>query len=229
MRYLGQAAAAFLLSLAIPFASGQATPSGFGGSFQHLQPAQQALIKRWIEEYRVVYNRQLDVETVYNRLPLSARTTFEAITHALMHSNLTSKDGKPMGTALDNIDMIERISGQIPKARGDRQFRAYAYLKPGAMNKLHAAREFKRVHDNTVYHIGYPVISASKAACLQSKSRSPGPAGAPTSTWTIVLQQPSKFSSAGTSHRRIRTFAPAITPRSITAAGTGSRFGGGSC
>jgi hypothetical protein len=74
-----------------------------------------------------------------------------------MHSNLTSKDGKPMGTALDIIDMIERISGQIPKARGDRQFRAYAYLNPGAMNKLHAAREFKRVHDNTVYHIGYPV------------------------------------------------------------------------
>jgi hypothetical protein len=110
-----------------------------------------------VKEYRAIFKRQLSPETLYDQLPMSARTTFQAVTHALMNSKLTSEDGKPMGTALDLIDLVERISGQVPDARGDRQFRIYVYLKPGALNKLHTAREFKRGHDNTVYHIGYPI------------------------------------------------------------------------
>lgn len=135
----------------------QLLPPEFGGKFRQLRPEQQELMRRWVSEYRAIFKRQLNAEELYNDLPLSARTTFQAVTHALSNSKLTTENGKPMGTALDLIDLVERISGQVPDARGDRQFRLYVYLKPGALNKLHAAKEFERGHDNTVYHIGYPI------------------------------------------------------------------------
>jgi hypothetical protein len=149
---------AFSVLFCIAPAKAAQTPSGsLGGKFRQLEPRQQALVKRWADEYRAVFKRKLNIEELYNNLPLSARTTFQAVTHALLNTKLTSADGKPLGTALDLVDFIERISGQVPETRGDRQFRVYVYLKPGAVNKLYAAKEFIRGHDNTVYHHGYPM------------------------------------------------------------------------
>ena len=145
-----------LLSL-FPGAAAQTQRADWGGTFRQLHPEQQALVRRWAAEYEAVLKRRLAPEDVYDQLPLSARTTLQAVTHALMNSKLTSKDGKPMGTALDLVDVVERVSGHVPDTRGDRQFRIYVYLKPGAVNRLYAAREFERQHDNTVYHIGYPL------------------------------------------------------------------------
>ena len=158
LRMLLPAVSLLLLVLA-PLGNAFAQPaaSGFGGTFRQLRPQQQELMRRWVNEYGTIFKRQLNAEALYNQLPMSARTTFQAVTHALLNSKLTSEDGKPMGTALDLIDLVERISGQVPHARGDRQFRIYVYLKPGALNKLQTAREFERGHDNAVYHIGYPI------------------------------------------------------------------------
>lgn len=156
-RLLAGIAAAPLLLQVIPGAPVTAQTRDLGGTYEQLHPKQQALIGRWVDEYKAIYKRQLTAEYIYNRLPLSARTTFQAVTHALMNSRLTSKDGKAMGTALDLVDVVERVSGQVPEARGDRQFRVYVFLKPGAVNKLYQAKEFERGHDNTVYHIGYPM------------------------------------------------------------------------
>ncbi len=128
-----------------------------GGTFRELLPEQKAQLERWVAEYKTVFKRQIDAQQFYDQLPMSARTTFQAVTHALLNTKLTSENGKPMGTALDLVDVVERVSGQVPDTRGDRQFRVYVYLKPGALNTLHAAREFQRGHDNAVYHIGYPI------------------------------------------------------------------------
>jgi hypothetical protein len=152
-----RAAVALLLCQILPAASNAQRESGFGGSFAQLHPRQQELMRRWAEEYRVIYKRQLSPEKIYDALPLSARTTFQAVTHALMNSKLTSKDGKSLGTALDLIELVERFSGQVPDTRGDRQFRVYVYLKPSALNILYQAKEFERGRDNTVYHLGYPI------------------------------------------------------------------------
>ena len=149
--------AALLQIVVVPCAAAQAPPATFGGSFRELKPEQQALVRRWAEEYQDIFKRKLDTEQLYSQLPLSARTTFQAVTHALLNTRLTAENGGPMGTALDLVDVIERVSGQVPGTRGDRQFRVYVYLKPEAVNKLHAAREFRRGRDNTVYHIGYPM------------------------------------------------------------------------
>jgi hypothetical protein len=129
----------------------------FGGQFESLEPGQQALVRKWGAEASQIFRRPMNGVALYNKLPLSARTTFEAVTHALSRSRLTSGTGKPMGTALDLVDLVERVAGQVQGARGDSQFRVYVYLKPDAVDKLYNCREFKRVHDNTVFHIGYPI------------------------------------------------------------------------
>jgi hypothetical protein len=132
-------------------------PRAPGGNYSQLIPEQQALVQRWADEYQKVTGKQLDPEASYDALPISSRTTFEAVTHALAHSTLTDSNGKPLGRALDLVDLVERIAGRVPETRGDAQFRVYVYLKPDALEKLYAAREFRRDHDNTVYHIGYPI------------------------------------------------------------------------
>ncbi|MCU0245705.1 MAG: hypothetical protein MUC42_03975, partial [Bryobacter sp.] len=133
------------------------TPQQFGGNFDGLAPAQKGLVRKWAEEYQKIYQQPLDPKKFYDKLPFSTRTTFEAVTHALSRSALTSGSGKPYGTALDLIEMVERVAGNVPGARGDSQFRIYVYLKPGAVDKLYNSREFKRERDNTVYHIGFPI------------------------------------------------------------------------
>ena len=51
---------------------------------------------------------------------------------------------------------MESISGQVPGASGDHQFRIYVRLVPAALDTLARSQEFKRGVDNTVFHKGYP-------------------------------------------------------------------------
>jgi len=133
-----------------------ATPVEFHGTYEELKPAQQQLIDEWYAEYNRMTNDHSDPKE-YNEFSLSTRTTFEAVTHALMTTNLSDKSGKPMGTALDLVQAIEAINGKVPRARGDLQFRMYVLLKPDALQKLKDSSEFFRDRDNTVYHHGYPL------------------------------------------------------------------------
>jgi hypothetical protein len=135
----------------------QSPQTGLGGKYSALLPEQKALIERWVNEVHKITGVRPDPESSYDQLPLSSRTTFEAVTHALVNSKLTDPSGKPIGRAIDVVDLVERIAGRVPGTRGDHQFRVYVYLKRGAVDKLYLSREFQREHDNTVYHIGYPI------------------------------------------------------------------------
>jgi hypothetical protein len=135
----------------------QAEPRSFGGTFKTLQPAQQRLIVEWVRRFNSTTKKNIDAEQAYDAGRLSQRTTFDAVTHALMNSKLTSQDGRSLGTALDLIDIVDDIAGEEPGARSDRQFRVYVYLKPDALKKLEQSREFKRERDNTHYHMGFPI------------------------------------------------------------------------
>ena len=55
-----------------------------------------------------------------------------------------------------SIEHVESISGQVPGASGDHQFRIYVRLIPDALDTLARSQEFKRGVDNTVFHKGYP-------------------------------------------------------------------------
>lgn len=131
-------------------------PASSGASFERLRTEQKKLVLSWMAEYQKITGRQLDVST-YDSLPLSTRTTFDAVTHALLSTKLTGPKGAPLGTALDLIELVEGVHGHVPDARGDHQFRVYVKLKPDALSRLYRSREFRRTGDNTIYHIGYPI------------------------------------------------------------------------
>ena len=133
-----------------------ATQPQFTGTYEQLRPAQKELIDEWYAEYNRLMNEH-DRPSDYNQLSLSTRTTFEAVTHALLTTSLTNKAGQSMGNALDLVQAIETINGKVPRARGDLQFRMYVVLKPDAVQSLKDSREFFRDRDNTVYHHGYPL------------------------------------------------------------------------
>lgn len=133
----------------------KSTPA-FPGTYEQLKPQQKLLIDDWYADYNKMMHENLPPSD-YDQLSLSVRTTFEAVTHALMTTNLTDQSGKPLGNALTLVESIETINGKIPKARGDLQFRMYVVLQPTALQTLKDCTQFFRDRDNTVYHHGYPV------------------------------------------------------------------------
>ena len=135
--------------------SASVTPQ-FHGTYEELKPQQKQLIDEWYADYNKLTGDHADPKE-YNQFSLSTRTTYEAVTHALMNTTLTDKSGKPMGTALDLVESIETINGKVLRARGDLQFRMYVVLKPDALQKLKGSSEFFRDRDNTIYHHGYPL------------------------------------------------------------------------
>ena len=131
-------------------------PQEFRGTYEELSPAQKKLIDEWYVEYNELTHDNSQ-PTEYNQFSQSTRTTFEAVTHALMTTRLTDKSGKSMGNALDLVQSVEAINGKVPHARGDLQFRMYVVLRPDSLQKLKASSEFFRDRDNTIYHHGYPL------------------------------------------------------------------------
>ena len=112
------------------------------------------------ESYTAGYNEatgfSLTPRDYFNSLTISERTTFDAVTHALMNSELTDENGAPLGHAIDLVRAIERVAGQYYGRSGDEQFRLYVFLREGARDTLEQAQEFSLGHLNTVYHVGYP-------------------------------------------------------------------------
>ena len=133
----------------------KSTPA-FPGTYEQLKPQQKELIDDWYADYNKMMHEDLPPSD-YDQLSLSVRTTFEAVTHALMTTNLKDQSGKSLGNALSLVQSIETINGKVPKARGDLQFRMYVVLQPPALQTLKDCTQFFRDRDNTVYHHGYPV------------------------------------------------------------------------
>jgi hypothetical protein len=101
-----------LLPIALLCGSGLllAQETHFGGNYQQLTVRQKQLVNLWIAEFQKIFNKPANAATVYDRLPLSARTTFEAVTHALSRSQMTSCSGKPLCAALDLVELVDRVS-----------------------------------------------------------------------------------------------------------------------
>lgn len=79
---------------------GQASSSSqpaFGGTYEALNPQQKKLMDEWYADYNELTGDHAS-PTEYNQYSLSARTTYEAVTHALMTTQLTDQSGKPMGS-----------------------------------------------------------------------------------------------------------------------------------
>lgn len=155
-RFIGLVLAASLTGLAQ-----QGTE--FGGTYEKLRPEQRKLVDGWFDRYNQRTHKNLSPEAGYNAIPVSVRTTFEAVTHALMTTRLTGQNSEGPSTALGLVHAIETVRGRSPGTRGDLQFRLYVLLQPGAVQILDTSREFSRQRDNSVFHIGYPVNYRQRA------------------------------------------------------------------
>jgi hypothetical protein len=138
----------------------QKTGSGereMGKSYATLRPEQQHLVDGFVSRYNQATGSQLVAEQAYDKARLSVRTTFDAVTHALLNAKITDTTGKSLGHAIDLVEAIDEIMGEEGGVAGDRQFRLYAYLKPNAFDILSSSQEFFRDKDNVTFHKGFPI------------------------------------------------------------------------
>jgi hypothetical protein len=129
----------------------------FGKSYETLRPEQKRLVDDYVARYNQTTGSTIVAQQGYDAARVSVRTTFDAVTHALIKAKMTDANGKSLGRAFDLVDAIDEVMGEAVNSRGDRQFRLYVYLKPKAMDMLSRSQEFQRQRDNTVYHKGFPI------------------------------------------------------------------------
>ncbi len=128
-----------------------------GKSYSKLLPEQKSLVDDYIRHYNQTTGSKLVPQEAYDNARLSVRTTFDAVTHALLKAKLTDGNRKNLGCAIDLVDAVDEVMGEESTAGGDRQFRIYVYLKPNAVDILMKSQEFYRDRDNTIYHKGFPI------------------------------------------------------------------------
>jgi hypothetical protein len=138
----------------------------FGKSYETLRPVQRRLIDDYVRTYNETTGSKITAPSAYDAARLSIRTTFDAVTHALLNARVTDAHGKSLGHAIDLVGNIDDVMGEEPGMGGDRQFRLYVYLQPNAFDVLSNSIEFKRDRDNTMYHKGFPV-------CFRLKNGAP--------------------------------------------------------
>ncbi len=144
--------------LAVDIITAQQPPQRFGGAYSELDARRQQLVGDWVARFTKVTGQGLDARSFYDTiLSLSAKTTFDAVTHALLTTPLTDASGQKFGDGLSLIERVDSVKGEVAGASGDRQFRLYVRLTANAREMLNRSREFKRGVDNTVYHKGYPI------------------------------------------------------------------------
>ncbi len=74
-----------------------AQPPNIGGPFSRLGERRQRLVTDWVTRFSKVTGQTVDVEPFYDEiLSLSTKTTFDAVTQALMNSPLTDASGAPV-------------------------------------------------------------------------------------------------------------------------------------
>jgi hypothetical protein len=157
---------AALIALAMSNSAGaqqtNTNPVVLSGKYSDLHPEQKRLVDDWFRRLSEVLKQEVSPEEGYDNLPLSDKTTFSAVTHALLRTKLTDESGAGLGeSAMALVDKIDRVFGKVEGTGGDKQFRIYVQLKPNALEILEKSQEFSQAHDNTVYHKGFPICFRS--------------------------------------------------------------------
>ena len=128
-----------------------------GKSYAALRPEQKRLVDEFVRRYNATTGSKLVPEQAYDNARLSVRTTFDAVTHALLNAKMSDPKGRSLGSAIDLVDAVDEVMGEESGVGGDRQFRLYVYLKPNTVGILSQSQEFFRDKDNSVYHKGFPI------------------------------------------------------------------------
>src|SRR6516164_5982533 len=189
---------------------GPTSPRAFGQSYDTLLPEQKKLVDDFIRRYNETTGNKATPKEAYDNARMSVRTTFDAVTHALLSTKMTDEKGQSLGLAIDLVDALDQVLGEETGARGDRQFRMYVYLKPNAIDILSRSREFFHDKDNTVYHKGFPI-------CFRLKN------GPPSIQFSITKDE--RMSDIDVDYRS-STFPKALFDGHLTAGNSDVRAGG---
>jgi hypothetical protein len=147
-----------LAVLAVEILVAQQPSLRFGGAYLELDERRRLLLDGWVARFNNATGQSLDARSFYDEiLGFSTKTTFDAVTHALMTTPLTDASGQKFSDGLALIERVDTVKGEVSGASGDRQFRMYVRLTPNAREMLERSQEFKRGIDNAVYHKGYPL------------------------------------------------------------------------
>ena len=111
-------------------------------AFGDLEPVQQKLLEGFTAAFNERSGRDLSTQEYFDSMSVSERTTYDAVTHALMSSELTDQEGNDLGTALDLVEGVEKVAGQYYGRGGDQQFRLYSFLVPDAKETLRSPHSF---------------------------------------------------------------------------------------
>ncbi len=156
-------------------------------SYPDLEGRRKTLFDDFTKQYNEKTSFALTPEQYFASLSVSQRTTFDAVTHALMKTNLSDESGAPLGIALDLVAGIDRISGQQYGRQGDEQFRIYvtdAGGCPGDDGEVPTILPQPRKH--CVSRSVFRSIFARPARCQLFRSRCRKTVPKRTSTWTTV-------------------------------------------
>src|SRR6516162_6424747 len=186
------------------------SPHAFGESYATLLPEQKRLLDDFVRRYDQTTNSKLSPEQAYDGARVSVRTTFDAVTHALLSTKLTNEKGQSLGRAIDLVEALDQVLGEEAGVGGDRQFRMYVYLKSDAIEILSTSREFFHDKDNTVYHKGFPI-------CYRLKN------GPPSIQFSISKDE--RMSDIDVDYRS-STFPKALVDGHLTAGNSDVRAGG---
>src|SRR5262249_51658304 len=124
-----------------PGAAVESGPREFGRSYDTLRPEQKKLVDDFIRRYNQTTGSRIVAREAYDGARISVRTTFDAVTHALINANISDANGKSLGRAFDLVGAVDDILGEEADVGGDRQFRLYVYLKPKAFETLAQSSE----------------------------------------------------------------------------------------
>ena len=122
-------------------AAGRLCGAGPAGHFE-LDAKQVALFEQHTAEYNARSGRTYTPQQAFDALSLSQQTTFDAVTHALMRSELTDEAGSPLGSPIDLLAGIDRIAGQVRRPRWRSTVPA---LRPAEARRARRPRKEPRV------------------------------------------------------------------------------------
>ena len=120
--------AVLLQALASGGAIAQAPQPKFGGKYAELDARRQRLVDGWVVRFEKTTGQSIEPGPFYDDIvSLSTKTTFEAVTHALMTTHLTDQAGAEIGDALA---LVERIDAGPGRGRRRARRSSVSHLRP---------------------------------------------------------------------------------------------------
>jgi len=115
------------IEIAIAQENNQATPPKkeksdtleLGKSYANLRPEQKPLVDDFIRRYNATTGSNLVPQMAYDNGRLSVRTTFDAVTHALLNAKMTDANGKSLGRAIDLVESVDEVFGEESGVGGE--------------------------------------------------------------------------------------------------------------